>query len=144
MYARLPGWSSVRPRTGSEGPSCTRVRGRTHAYIHPDGFARRDDARLLVLGGTQGASDVTDPLTAQSVLPRLERLGERCLRPGFLPAEEVSAYLEEPDPVTPYDEVSRRFLRRESPVTSGVSRMIFSTMWSMRSVSSSAVPPGVT
>ena len=27
--------------------------------------------------------------------------------------EEVSAYLEEPDPVTPYDEVSRRFLRRE-------------------------------
>jgi RNA polymerase primary sigma factor len=27
--------------------------------------------------------------------------------------EEVSAYLEEPDPVTPYDEVSRRFLKRE-------------------------------
>jgi RNA polymerase primary sigma factor len=27
--------------------------------------------------------------------------------------EEVSAYLEQPDPVTTYDEVSRRFLRRE-------------------------------
>jgi RNA polymerase primary sigma factor len=27
--------------------------------------------------------------------------------------EEVSAYIEEPDPVTPYDEVCRRFLRRE-------------------------------
>ena len=27
--------------------------------------------------------------------------------------EEVSAYIEEPDPVTPYDEVSRRFLKRE-------------------------------
>jgi RNA polymerase primary sigma factor len=27
--------------------------------------------------------------------------------------EEVSAYLEEPDPVTPHDEVTRRFLRRE-------------------------------
>ena len=27
--------------------------------------------------------------------------------------EEVSAYVEEPDPVTPYDEVCRRFLRRE-------------------------------
>jgi RNA polymerase primary sigma factor len=27
--------------------------------------------------------------------------------------EEVSAYVEEPDPVTPHDEVSRRFLRRE-------------------------------
>lgn len=27
--------------------------------------------------------------------------------------EEVSAYVEEPDPVTPYDEVCRRFLKRE-------------------------------
>jgi RNA polymerase primary sigma factor len=27
--------------------------------------------------------------------------------------EEVSAYLEEPDPITPHDEVSRRFLKRE-------------------------------
>jgi RNA polymerase primary sigma factor len=27
--------------------------------------------------------------------------------------EEVSAYVEEPDPVTPYEEVSRRFLKRE-------------------------------
>jgi glycosyltransferase involved in cell wall biosynthesis len=50
-------------------------------------------ARLLLLGGGTGASDATDVTTAASLKPRLDKLGARLLRPGWLPPAALSAYL---------------------------------------------------
>ena len=55
--------------------------------------ARARPARLMLVGGSAGASDVTDQATARAVEPWLARLGERVVRSGFLSAEAVSAYL---------------------------------------------------
>jgi len=51
------------------------------------------DARLLVVGGGVGASDVTDRETAERLEPMLARLGSRVIRSGFLEPPEVSAHL---------------------------------------------------
>jgi glycosyltransferase involved in cell wall biosynthesis len=53
----------------------------------------RPASRLLLLGGEVGASDPTDRLTAARLRQRLDGLGERVVRSGWLPAAELSAYL---------------------------------------------------
>ena len=53
----------------------------------------RPTARLLLLGGEAGASDPTDRLTAARMRGRLDRLGERVVRTGWLPPQALSAYL---------------------------------------------------
>jgi len=62
-----------------------------------DGFERvaeiRPDARMLVLGGEVGTSDVTDRATAAKLLPRLALLGNKLIRPGYLEPCQLSAYL---------------------------------------------------
>jgi glycosyltransferase involved in cell wall biosynthesis len=62
-----------------------------------DAFQRvlgeRPRARLLLLGGQAGASDPTDRQTAASLQPRLQRLGDHLIQPGWLPTTELSAYL---------------------------------------------------
>jgi glycosyltransferase involved in cell wall biosynthesis len=50
-------------------------------------------ARLLLLGGETGASDPTDRLTAASVGDRLDRLGERVVRTGWLHPQPLSRYM---------------------------------------------------
>jgi glycosyltransferase involved in cell wall biosynthesis len=50
-------------------------------------------ARLLLLGGEAGASDPTDRLTAARVRDRLDRLGDRVVRTGWLPPQVLSAHL---------------------------------------------------
>lgn len=50
-------------------------------------------ARLLVLGGEVGASDPTDLLTARRVADRLDALGARVMRTGWLPPHALSAHL---------------------------------------------------
>jgi glycosyltransferase involved in cell wall biosynthesis len=50
-------------------------------------------ARLLVLGGLTGASDPTDRATAAAIKPRLKRLGESVIQPGWQPQTRLSAYL---------------------------------------------------
>jgi glycosyltransferase involved in cell wall biosynthesis len=50
-------------------------------------------ATLLLLGGTIGASDPTDRMTAAGLQERLSRLGDRLVQPGWLPERELSAYL---------------------------------------------------
>jgi glycosyltransferase involved in cell wall biosynthesis len=56
-------------------------------------LADRPRARLLLLGGQAGASDPTDRQTAASLEPRLRRLGDLLIQPGWLPTAELSAYL---------------------------------------------------
>jgi glycosyltransferase involved in cell wall biosynthesis len=60
-----------------------------------DAFARVQDvrpgARLLVLGGEVGASDVTDRHTAARVQAGLD--AAKAVRPGYLEAEALSAHL---------------------------------------------------
>jgi polysaccharide biosynthesis protein PslF len=53
--------------------------------------AQRPRARLMVLGGTIGASDPTDRATAARVASRMEALGVR--RTGFLEPPALSAHL---------------------------------------------------
>jgi glycosyltransferase involved in cell wall biosynthesis len=60
------------------------------AFSH---VARTRAARLLVVGGGAGASDVTDEATAERVGAALEGLGSRVIRTGFLQPSEVSAHL---------------------------------------------------
>ena len=55
--------------------------------------SERSEARLLLLGGAVGASDPTDRKTAQQLQSRLTRLGDRVIRPGWLPPEDLSAHL---------------------------------------------------
>ena len=50
-------------------------------------------ARLLLLGGSAGASDPTDLVTATSVRGRLERFGSRVTQTGWLAPPRLSAYL---------------------------------------------------
>jgi glycosyltransferase involved in cell wall biosynthesis len=50
-------------------------------------------ARLLLLGGETGASDPTDRLTAARLRYRLECLGERVVRTGWLPPQALSRHL---------------------------------------------------
>ena len=50
-------------------------------------------ARLLLLGGPMGASDPTDRATGRRLESRLSQLGDRLVRPGWLPGSELSAYL---------------------------------------------------
>jgi glycosyltransferase involved in cell wall biosynthesis len=50
-------------------------------------------ARLLLLGGEAGASDPTDRHTAAGVRCRLNRLGERVVRTGWLRPQALSEYL---------------------------------------------------
>lgn len=50
-------------------------------------------ARLLLLGGSTGASDPTDRATARGLESRLLDLGDRLIRPGWLPPSELSAHL---------------------------------------------------
>ncbi len=50
-------------------------------------------AKLLLLGGAAGASDATDAPTAATFAARLGALSGRVLRPGYLPADRLSAYL---------------------------------------------------
>jgi glycosyltransferase involved in cell wall biosynthesis len=54
---------------------------------------RRPDSRLLLLGGGVGASDPTNRSTANRLWPRVERLGSRVVRPGWLAPTDLSAYL---------------------------------------------------
>jgi glycosyltransferase involved in cell wall biosynthesis len=60
-----------------------------------DAFARvqevRPSARLLVLGGSVGASDVTDRQTAARLRTRFD--AAHAVRPGWLEAEALSAHL---------------------------------------------------
>jgi glycosyltransferase involved in cell wall biosynthesis len=62
-----------------------------------DAFAairqRRPTSRLLLLGGRVGASDPTDRLTAARIDARLDRLSDQVLTMGWLPQQDVSAYL---------------------------------------------------
>jgi glycosyltransferase involved in cell wall biosynthesis len=51
------------------------------------------DARLMLVGGTAGASDATDRATASVLAARLTRLGDRVIRTGFLAPDQVSAHL---------------------------------------------------
>ena len=55
--------------------------------------ARARTARLVLVGGSAGASDATDQATARAVEPWLAQLGERVVRSGFRSADAVSAYL---------------------------------------------------
>jgi glycosyltransferase involved in cell wall biosynthesis len=50
-------------------------------------------ARLMLLGGEVGASDPTDRLTAEHVRGRLDRLGERVVRTGWLQPQALSRHL---------------------------------------------------
>jgi glycosyltransferase involved in cell wall biosynthesis len=50
-------------------------------------------ARLLVIGGSPGASDPTNRATAARLEARLARLGERVVRTGYVDDALVSAYL---------------------------------------------------
>jgi glycosyltransferase involved in cell wall biosynthesis len=50
-------------------------------------------ARLLLLGGEIGASDPSDRQTAARLKSRLQMLGARLLRSGWLPPPELSAHL---------------------------------------------------
>lgn len=51
------------------------------------------NARLLLLGGEIGASDPTDRLTANRLHARLDALGARVVRTGWLQPEALSRYL---------------------------------------------------
>jgi glycosyltransferase involved in cell wall biosynthesis len=53
----------------------------------------RPRARLWLLGGPAGASDPTDLATGTRLRSRIERLGSRAMRTGWLPPSELSAYL---------------------------------------------------
>jgi glycosyltransferase involved in cell wall biosynthesis len=55
--------------------------------------AQQPRARMLLLGGEAGASDPTDRLTAARLAGRIERLGPRVVRTGWLPAPQLSAHL---------------------------------------------------
>jgi glycosyltransferase involved in cell wall biosynthesis len=50
-------------------------------------------ARLLLLGGEVGASDPSDVRTAAGVRGRLDPLGDRVVRTGWLPPRALSRYL---------------------------------------------------
>jgi glycosyltransferase involved in cell wall biosynthesis len=50
-------------------------------------------ARLLLLGGSVGASDPTDRQTAGVVTTELDRFGQRVVRTGYLPPRDLSAHL---------------------------------------------------
>ncbi|MBV9547492.1 MAG: glycosyltransferase [Chloroflexi bacterium] len=56
-------------------------------------LAARPHARLLLLGGSAGASDRTDIHTATALRAELQRFGASVLRPGFLAPPELAAYL---------------------------------------------------
>jgi glycosyltransferase involved in cell wall biosynthesis len=56
-------------------------------------LAGRPSARLLLLGGTVGASDPTDRLTAAQFKPQLDRFAGRVIQTGWLPPQDLSAYL---------------------------------------------------
>ena len=53
----------------------------------------RPEARLLLLGGEVGASDPTDRATAAAISARVQRLGARVLRTGWLWPADLSAHL---------------------------------------------------
>jgi glycosyltransferase involved in cell wall biosynthesis len=56
-------------------------------------FGLLTDAKLLVLGGDVGASDPTDRLTASRIRGRLDALGNKVIRTGWQPPQQLSAYL---------------------------------------------------
>jgi glycosyltransferase involved in cell wall biosynthesis len=62
-----------------------------------DAFARvhaaQPGSRLLLLGGEAGASDPTDRASAMHVRAEVARLGSSAIRTGWLPPEQLSAYL---------------------------------------------------
>lgn len=53
----------------------------------------RPAARLLLLGGSVGASDHTNPQTAAELAVRVRAFGERVIQTGFLAGPELSAWL---------------------------------------------------
>jgi glycosyltransferase involved in cell wall biosynthesis len=55
--------------------------------------SRRVRARLWLLGGPVGASDPTDLVTGTRLSMRLDGLGSRAMRTGWLPPRDLSAYL---------------------------------------------------
>jgi glycosyltransferase involved in cell wall biosynthesis len=62
-----------------------------------DAFERiaraRPTARLMLIGGTPGASDRTNLATAGRIEVRLQKLGARVVRTGYVDDAQVSAYL---------------------------------------------------
>jgi glycosyltransferase involved in cell wall biosynthesis len=55
--------------------------------------AGRSGTRLFLLGGAVGASDPTDIRTAEDVRGRIDSLGTGVIRTGWLPPQQLSAYL---------------------------------------------------
>jgi glycosyltransferase involved in cell wall biosynthesis len=58
-----------------------------------DAFELLPEARLLLLGGSVGASDATNRVTTAAVERRVAAFGARVIRPGYQAASSLSAHL---------------------------------------------------